>query len=334
MRSRRSWLALAAAGGGIYALRQVKHSIPPRDTAAEERFRRLQDDLLAKSGVRADSRYVTLSAPAVRTHVITAGAGEPVVLFHGGSSVAASWIPLLANLAGRFRVYAPDRPGCGLTDKFNYLGVAMREHAVAFVGGVMDGLGLERAALAGNSMGGYFALVFALAQPERVTRLALLGEPAGSAPKIRWTHRLIGTRGVNGLLYSTVMKPGPEATRRTFERLLVADIRRVNQPYLDCMSAAAEIPGAVESWITMVENSSSWTGASKLTYTLRPELGRLHQPALVLWGDKDSFGPPSLGAEMARLMPSARLEVLPGAGHLPWVDQPERTAELLAAFLG
>jgi pimeloyl-ACP methyl ester carboxylesterase len=56
-------------------------------------------------------------------------------------------------------------------------------------------------------------------------------------------------------------------------------------------------------------------------------------PTLLIWGDKDSFGPPSLAQEMAQLMPNSRVEVVPDAGHLAWLDQPETVAGLIVNFL-
>src|SRR5262249_30029099 len=157
--------------------------------------------------------------------------------------------------------------------------------------------------------------------------LVLIGEPAGSAPTTRFSHRLLGTRIINSVLFATALKPGPEAVRNRFERLLVADISRVSPDYLECMKAADAIPGSVQSWITLVENACSppgtclFSGSSTLTYKLRPELPNLTVPTLFLWGEKDTFGPPRLGQEMAAIMPNARCEVVRDAGHVAWLDQ-------------
>jgi pimeloyl-ACP methyl ester carboxylesterase len=59
----------------------------------------------------------------------------------------------------------------------------------------------------------------------------------------------------------------------------------------------------------------------------------MRTPTLFIWGDKDQLGPPSLGEEMAKLAPSARCEVLPDAGHNPWLDHPERCSRLVIDFL-
>jgi len=330
---------LGAASGASAYLYRANHTIPASDGTAEQRFRTLQDRVLARYRVPAVSRFYDLAEPPVGVHVIEAGEGEPVLFVHGGNSVAVGWAPLLANFHQDFRVLAPDRPGCGLTTKFNYLDVSLRPHAVAFVGAVMDALQLPRASIVGNSMGGYFALVFALAHPERVSKLVLMGEPAGSAPEIRLTNRLIGTRIINSALFGSVLRPGPRAQRNSFANMLVADANRVPRDLFDCLTAGSLIPGAKESWITMNEGlfTPGGTGLfaprSPLTHALRPELGGMKPPTLLLWGEKDTFGPPTLGQEMAQLMPNARCDAIPDAGHLVWLDQLDVCTERIRSFL-
>jgi pimeloyl-ACP methyl ester carboxylesterase len=320
---------IAAALGFGYGLSRWDQTLPPRDQGAEERYRIRQDALLRSQGTNFKSVYFEISNPKLRVHVLEAGNGEPVLMLHGGDGVAAQWFPLFGRLQQKFHVFAPDRPGCGLTQMFNYNDnpVSFRDHAVAFVESTMDVLGLRAANIIANSMGGYFALVFALAHPERVSRMVTIGEPAGSSNSRPIAIRLQSMRGVNRLLYATVMRPGDASTREAFQRLLVADIGHVPQAYLDCNTAAALIPGATESWLTMLQN------VGPMTYSLRPELKELRMPVLMIWGDKDMFGPPSEGAEMAALMPNAKLAVLHNAGHLAWLDQPEQCEQLVSEFL-
>ena len=307
--------------------------LPARDPGAEERFLRAQEELLAGNGNTVHSRFVQIAEPRLGVQVLEGGQGEPVLLLHGGDGMAAQWEPLLSRLSSGFHIYAPDRPGCGLTDIFNYRDVPLREHAVNFVLSTMDALGLQTANLVGNSMGGYFALVFALAHPDRVKRLVTVGEPAGSSATIPPANRLLAIRGLNGLMYSTVMKPGAAATNEGFKRILVAHPDRLSPAYLDYCTAASEIPGATESWLTLLEDCHITSGRSTLTYILRPELPMLSMPTLLIWGDKDSFGPASLAREMAQMMPRGRSEIVTDAGHLAWLDQPERVSGLIADFL-
>lgn len=338
--------AISANGDGVNsdAARDLGESAA--HDARTERFRRLQDAALAATGVATTSRFIDIRRPALRVQLLEAGAGEPLLMIHGGNSVAAGWAPILPFLASRHRLLMPDRPGCGLTTRFSYRGVDLRSHGAELVGGLLDALGLERAVVAGNSMGGFFAMSFALAHPERVSKLALLGEPAGSAApagagRFRF-HRLVGTRGLNRLLYATVLRPPTDAAglRAGMARSgLVADPSRVPDGLLECLAAGGGLPGAVESWTTMVERAfvpAGWgvlANRMTLTHALLPELERLTVPTLFLWGDKDPLGTPDDGRRLAERMPNARLEVVRDASHVIWLDQPEACADAVTAFL-
>jgi len=309
---------------------------------AEERFRRTQDDALAATGVAVTSTFIDVRAPALRVHVLDAGAGDPVLMIHGGNSVAASWAPLLAWLAPHHRLIMPDRPGCGLTTTFDYRRIDLRSHGASFVRGVFDALELKQAAIVANSMGGFFAMAFAIANPQMVSKLVLMGEPAGADGHPRLFHRLVGTRGLNAALYATALRPAPNAAgaRAGLARSrLVAEPSRVDDALLDCFAAAARLPGAVRSWRTMVEQAFVPPGLGMLarkmtvTHALLPELGQLTAPTLLLWGDRDPLGTPDAGRALADSMPNARLQVVEDAGHLPWLDQPVYCGQVAAAFL-
>ena len=319
------------AVGGSYLYNLHQH-IPPRDAGAEERFRQAQAALLASNGGRIRSRFVQLAAPRMRAQVLEGGEGEPVLMLHGGGAFAAQLDPLLSRLSVGFHVFAPDRPGCGLSDMISYLGVPLREHAVAYVASVMDALGLRSANIVANSMGGYFGLVFALAHPERVTRLITVGEPAGSSADTGRAQGPLAIRGLNGLMYSTVMKPSRKATYESFRRILVAHPERVPEAMLDCCTASDQIPGSIESWLTLIEDATGPNGG-QLTWGLRQELGKLTMPVLMIWGAKDYFDPPSLAYEMAEKMPHGRAVTIPDAGHLTWLDQLDPVESAIRSFV-
>ena len=147
----------------------------------------------------------------------------------------------------------------------------------------------------------------------------LIGEVAGSSP------------------------PGPDAprpprreasvenTRAGYGAVLVANVDRVPEEVLMADYAGSVLPGAAQSWDTMLEEIGRERRG--LTYALRPELKNLRPETLFIWGDKDTFGPPTLGQEMASLAPCARCEVIRGAGHLVWLDEPEQCAKLTISFL-
>ena len=298
---------------------------------AVERFAAAEQRLIDENGTRAVSRFVDIAGPAMRVHVLEAGDGAPVVMVHGGNSVAAGWEPLLGMLRRDVHVYAPDRPGCGLTDRVDYRRVpSFREHSVSFLGSLLDALGLERASLVGNSIGGWWCLAYALVHPERVDRIALVGEPAASSRELQRRHRILAMRPLNALLYATKLKPRRDRTRAQLASI-VAHPERVSEAYLDLAFAAAVLPGAQLAWLSMIERFVA-NAQREGTYALRERLRALPHEVLMVWGDRDGC-PPRWGKELCRYLPNARLEVLSDAGHLPWLDEPQRVADLLRAFL-
>lgn len=315
---------------------------PTNTAAALQRFERTERAAYQEAGVEASSRFVQLARPPLRMRVNEIGVGDPTLFLHGGNSVGVSFLPLLAELSGVCRMIVPDRPGCGLTEPLDYRGVDLRRHGVDFVGSLLDALGERRVAVVANSIGGFFALAFALAHPERVSRLALLGEPADAEGAPRLYHRLVGTRVLNTLLYKGPLRPPSSAAgvRAGFTRAgFVTDASRVSDALGECLAAGAQIPGATRAWTSMVERlfvPAGWgirARESLGTHKLAPELAGLDVPTLFLWGDRDPLGSPETGRRMAASMPRARADVVVDAGHLPWIDQPRLCAEALSAFL-
>jgi pimeloyl-ACP methyl ester carboxylesterase len=281
-------------------------------------FKKAQDALLKKYGVTAKSRYVKLKEPALTVHVLEAGRGEPLLLIHGGGGFACGFAPLLSALQKDFHVFAVDRPGCGLTDRFDYRETTIREHAVKFFTSAMDSLDVPKATLVANSMGGLWAMQFALAKPDRVTKVVLLGQPAWSP------------REMTSLPQPAKASTPIEGARAVLAAQLVADVKRVPDEFLEVAVANVRMPAWATSWNTLHEK---FIKDKQGAYHLRPELKNLKAPTLFIWGDKDQYGPPTLGEEMARLMPKARCQVVSDAGHLPWLDQPEECNRLVLKFL-
>ena len=314
--------ALTLAVGCASRSTQLQRSpvIPLVEGPEVARYRRAQERVLAKYAVEARSRSVRLRTPALQAHVLVAGRGEPLVLIHGGGAEAAQFAPLLGGLQGNVHCFAPDRPGCGLSDKIDYVGVPFRQHIVDFMTSLLDELRLPKAALAGNSMGGYWSLVFALAAPERVTKVVLLGGVAGSsAPPSR---RLPNSP-----------QPSLENAKGLYQALM-ADGARASGEMVEMEYASKCLPGASLGWDSMLEQLwREGVGTAGLTYALRPELKNLKPRTLFLWGDKDIEGPPSLAQEMAALAPRATCEIVTDAGHLVWLDQPELCTRRMIDFL-
>lgn len=319
---------LAACGGGALVTRgviaqQVTGKDPDESPGyAIERYKAAEKRLFQTCNVRGESRYVALAKPPLRLRVFEGGQGEPLVMIHGGGATLAEFGPLLGLLEKDFHIYAPDRPGCGLSQMIDYTAVPIRQQAVECMSSLFDQLGLKRAAVAGCSIGGYWGLVFALAAPERVSKLVLLGGPAAPAP--HWPERNPPPR--------SEQPPPTLASTRAGYRFLMANADRASQEMIETMLAAAQIPGATLAWDSLTLTARKQFPVP-MSYALRPELKNLKVPALFIMGDKDMEGPPTLAEEMAALAPAGRFRLVPDSGHVIWLDQPEKVATLTRDYL-
>jgi pimeloyl-ACP methyl ester carboxylesterase len=123
-----------------------------------------------------------------------------------------------------------------------------------------------------------------------------------------------------------------DRTRLDWSQMISAHIERVSPELLEADNAAANLPGYASSWNSMVDEILSETNLG-LTYGLRPELKTLRPDTLFIWGDKDFFGPPTEGEEMAALALRAVCKVVTDAGHAVWIDQPEYCTQLVTEFI-
>ena len=264
-------------------------------------------------------------------HVIEAGEGVPVLFLHGSNTSSLSLMPLFEQLEG-VRAIAVDRPGFGLSEPVRVLRERFRDAAVEFLDELLDELELERPALAGNSMGGTWALWYALARPERVGRLVLLG----SAPLLPGTRVPLPLRvmasPVLGDLLARVVKPNARMVVQLMSSMGEQDTIVRYPDLIDSLVAAARDPIASAVNLAELRAAISAFGFRRSLRVHPDELRRLTMPTLLIWGDHDPVAAVEAAQTAAALVPDAQLEVLP-AGHVPYLGHPERVSELLSRFV-
>lgn len=201
---------------------------------------------------------------------------------------------------------------------------------------VLDAIGLESAHLVATSYGGYFALRAAAAHPGRVNRMVELGWPAG-APLARLPvlMRLGSVPAVGRLLAAA---PVNERVVRAMIRHIglrqALEAGRISQELIDCYVALLRYTDTMRNELTM----SRWLMSPLKGLDARVELSRstlatVQAPVYFLWGEEDPFGGAEIAQEFVTHIPKAELELLPGAGHAVWVDDPNYVAEVTARFL-
>jgi 2-hydroxy-6-oxonona-2,4-dienedioate hydrolase len=267
------------------------------------------------------------------TQVLELGSGSPLLYVHGGLGGAFEVVPILAALAKAHRVFAVDRPGHGLADPYDYRGVDLLDHGRTFLGDVIDGLELPTVDVVANSLGALLSVAFALDHPNRVSHLALVGAPVGITrrpplPMLPLGLPLIGHR-LGRHFFSNATRDG---NRKFWGQVMVDHPERVDDRLLDV--DVAHTRRNVESMLSLIACIADWR---RLGYRRELILGERWQalttPTLLVWPEHDAFGSPVEGEALVATNPNLGLVRLPGAGHLPWIDDPDTVVIEIERFL-
>jgi pimeloyl-ACP methyl ester carboxylesterase len=268
-----------------------------------------------------------------RAHVVEIGEGPPVVFLHGANTSSLSFLTLLEHLDG-VRAIAVDRAGRGLSDPMPPIARrGFRGAAVEFVDDVLAALGLGEVTLVGQSGGGVWSLWYAMARPERVRSLVLLG----SIPLLPGTHcpvllRVMATPGLGAVL-ARVAKPSPESLVRLLASVGEGETIVRYPEFIEATVAGGNDPVAAAADLAELQAVIQPFGYRRAMRFRPADLQALRMPTLVIWGDRDPIGSPDVARAVTALIPDGALEMLPG-GHVPQFGHPERVAALISGFAG
>lgn len=260
------------------------------------------------------SKVATVSASTgpLRLHYHEAGQqhDEAVLMLHGGGPGSSAWSnfgPNIAVFADHYRIVAPDQPGFGRSDKpsehpqfFSHSSDAMCR--------LLDELGIERAHLVGNSLGGGTAVRFALDHPDRAGRLVLMG-PGGLSLNLFGPDPSEGVKALGAFAAGS----GPSKEKlAAFLRLLVYDSSLVTDELIEERFAAGSTK---ESRVAMKAMGASFTGPDYELGMLWREAYRLRQRVLLVWGREDRVNPLDGALVALKTIPRAQLHVFGRCGH-------------------
>jgi pimeloyl-ACP methyl ester carboxylesterase len=258
----------------------------------------------------ARSKYVSVAGHRIHYYVIGPENGAPVLLVHGLGGRSEDWRNLAPYLVrAGCRVYMPDLPGYGRSDKPVDFSYSIPDEANAVLG-FMNALGLLQVHLGGWSMGGWIAQYLAAEHPERFTRLVLF-DSAGIYEKPTWNTDLFTPISAIELdQLDALLMPHPPAV----PSFIAKDILRTSRS---------------RSWIIHRALVSMLTGRDA-TDKLLPQL---KMPVLIVWGALDHITPLSQGETIHRLVPQSEMEVVPTCGHLTPVQCADKIGPTVARFL-
>jgi pimeloyl-ACP methyl ester carboxylesterase len=237
--------------------------------------------------------------------------GNPVLYLHGVPTDSADWLPFLERTGG----FAPDLPGFGRSDKPPHFDYSIAGYA-RWLHAYVNAIGLDRFSLVVHDWG---SVGLALAQeiPERIEQLVVIdavpflhGYEWHRAARL-WRTPLVGEMAM-GLTFKFTLRRGgvPESLLdRAYEHFDHGTQRAILKLYRSAPPHALEAAGS--------------------------RLGAIEAPALVLWGDRDEYLPTTFAHDYAEALGGeARVEIVEGAGHWPWVEQPEVVDTVTGFLLG
>jgi pimeloyl-ACP methyl ester carboxylesterase len=272
------------------------------------------------------AKELTLHGHAVTYR--TAGRGPVLVLLHGIANSSQTWEHVASRLSERFTLIAPDLLGHGqsATPRGDY---SLGAHASG-VRDLLTALGIEHVTVVGHSLGGGIAMQFAYQFPERCERLVLVS----SGGLGREVHLLLRAAALPGADYvlplltsSRVMGLGRHVGGLLRRARLApsGDVDVLAQGF-----ASLDNAGSRQAFLHTVRAVIEPSG-QRVSAHDRLALASL-MPSLIVWGERDSIIPVAHGVAAHEAMPGSRLEVFPGAGHVPHDADPERFAAVLSDF--
>lgn len=248
-----------------------------------------------------------------------AGSGSPLVLLHGWGMSSAVFNEALLELSDEFRVLAPDLPGHGSsTAASDYSLEALADDLLEW----LAGLDLSDIRLLGWSLGGQIALRLAAGAEQRLSRLLLVSTTPRFVADAEWPNGLpdgqvrIMARGLRRRFAATL----DDFFAQQFGADELSDQRR----QLLQQVAPAVWPPQPEAALAALETLRR--------SDLRDRLAALVVPTLVLHGEQDAIIPPAAGRYLAGQLPQARLQILPGLGHAPFLSRPQDSFQLWREF--
>lgn len=258
--------------------------------------------------------YATVNG--IRLAYSEQGTGLPVVFLHGFPLNREMWTPQRQGLSDRARIVSVDLRGHGESDA--PLWQYTMEQFSDDVAGLLDHLGLQPVVLVGLSMGGYIALMFCRRHAHRLKALVLTDTRAQADTEEGRAGRF--------QMAQTAYRKGPDAVRDIMVPKLLCPRTLQSNPMVvsqvEAMIARMELSGLAGDLMAMAERPDSV-----------PLLPSIRCPTLVIVGEQDQPTPVSDARLMADRIPGAGLEIIPDAGHLPNLEQPELFNQALWRFL-
>ncbi len=275
----------------------------------------------------AASQYIE-TASGLSVHYRDEGCSDcpAIVLVHGSNASLQTFEPLIKVLGDRYRLISYDQPGHGLTGPHpndDYSAKGMFEAIDA----VISATGVEQFALAGNSMGGWLAWRFTLAQPEKVSALILMNSsgapprPGAEAPRLYLGARIMQYSA--GRFLARHITPRSVVEQSVFDNFV--DKSKVSDVMVDRYWELLRFPGN--------RRAAGLRATADRETQFAQRLHEIAAPTLILWGAEDTVTPAYNANTFQEMIADSKLQIFPNVGHLTMEEVPEKTAAAMNLFL-
>lgn len=271
-------------------------------------------------------RYIKIRT--LNTRFWTEGSqGQSVILIHGVGGYIESWLPCLDALATKYRVYAPDLPGHGRTDKPLNISYKIADLA-QFVKDFMATLQIERAHIVGHSLGGAIVTRLALMFPMTIDKLVLVGA-AGLGKEGDIFLRIASLP----ILGEILARPSLSGSAQ-FAKAAVYDPAVMTAEDIELDYQMSLQPGAQQSFLRTLRANVNLFGQHPSMYDPNVRgLASITNPVLVVWGRQDKVVPVTHADVAAKGFPNVQVHIFDHCGHLPMREHTSAFNELLLGFL-
>jgi 2-hydroxy-6-oxonona-2,4-dienedioate hydrolase len=272
---------------------------------------------------RGYGEYVT--AGGIKIRYLVMGSGPQVLLLHGFGGFLETWAFNIPPLSKRYRVYAIDLPGHGLSDKPE--GGYTTAFAIESANDIMEALGVNQATLIGHSLGGAVSINIALSLPERVNKLVLI-DCAGLSRNLPWLYRLCSLPVLGNILMSLAVEPALEhSIKRVFYNAPV-----LSREMMDIILKNASQPGVRETLKRIIRQHVRLRGPRPEALLIE-RLPQLKVPILFVHGAQDRVLPLKHVREAFSMAPNSRVKIFDQCGHCPHIEKAVEFNEIVLEFL-
>ena len=268
----------------------------------------------------AKGKFIDLDGRS--THYIEKGEGEVIILLHGFFYDSYLWDRNIEVMAEQFKVYSLDLWGFGYSTRepLDYGYQLYSDQVLLF----MDALGIQKASLAGQSMGGGTAIWFCVQHRQRVNRLILV-DTAGLPHGLPLTGKFFNLPGVGEFflgLNNNLIR------RKNLADVFIHNKEHITDSYFENVTRFHKIKSTTECMLTILRKQFFHTLSDQLE-----QLSQLDVPILIVWGREDKGIPLRKGEEMHKILKGSRFEILDNAGHVPNYECAEEFNQLSLDFL-